>query len=74
MKLRKEDGNIVLYFTSRVYIQSVNQWQINKIPPLNEITISLFGLYYFQDKFKDLYEIGFIVFGFGVILKINTFD
>lgn len=75
MQIRKEDGHFVFYFTNRVFIHSLNQWRVNKEnEALREATIEFLSVYYYRDGVMDLIEIGFIVFGFGAILKINTFD
>ncbi len=71
IKLTKEQDNTVLYFTPTVYIHTINQWKREADEPLS---FDIVNVYVDRDQFLERYDIGVILFGLGLSLKINYFD
>ena len=71
IKLEKEQGNFVLYFTNRIFAHTVNQWKREIDEP---VSFDIINIYIDRDQFLDRYDLGIILFGIGVSLKVNTFD
>ena len=71
IKIRKEQNNIVLYVTPTVYFHTVNQWKKETDEPFS---FDLINAYIDRDQFLARFDLGVILFGIGLSLKINYFD
>lgn len=71
MSIEIEQEKIVLYFTSMVYLHTVNQWKKEDDEPFS---FDLINVYVDRDQFLARYDLGVILFGIGLSLKINYFD
>ncbi len=71
MKIQNEQNKIVLYFTPTVFLHTVNQWKKEEDEPFS---FDLINAYVDHDQFLARYDLGVILFGVGLSLKINYFD
>lgn len=71
MKLEKEQNKIVLYITPMVFLHTVNQWKREADEPFS---FDLINAYVDRDQFLARFDLGVVLFGFGLSLKINYFD
>lgn len=71
MSIKIEQGNIVLYLTPMVYLHTVNQWKREATEPFS---FDILNAYVDNDQYMDRFDLGVILFGIGLSLKINYFD
>ncbi len=74
IKLRKEEGNIVLYITPMVLLHTINQWKKEAAEEISFDLINVINVYVSRDPYLDRYDLGIILLGIGLSLKINYFN
>lgn len=60
-----------MYISPVIFFHTINQWKREDGEPF---TLDIVNAYIDKDDMLDRYDLGIILFGFGVSLKVNTFD
>lgn len=70
MKIKIEDGRLVIYFTPRIYIHTINDWKHNPA----DIKVVVCELSFEHDAMLNIYDLTFVIMGLGLSLKVNYFE
>jgi len=72
MKFSKEHGQYCLEINDMIFIESVNYWYW-LFHACNWFDVELINISFEKDSMLDGYEFSFVILGFGLRLRWNTF-